>query len=64
MRAGDVAGPGGEVHGGGHGLGECPVAERLWFTEHVNIPCHPGLSDAQVDYLCEALDESLSALAA
>ncbi|BBB00116.1 putative aminotransferase [Actinacidiphila reveromycinica] len=43
----------------GHGLGECPVAERLWFNEHVNLPCSPGLSDAQVERMVEALDEAL-----
>lgn len=43
----------------GRGLGNCPVAERLWFTEHMNLPCHPGLSDAEVEYLTQALDESL-----
>lgn len=45
----------------GHGLGECPVAEHLWFDEHVNLPCHPGLSDAQVEHMAQALDEALSA---
>jgi perosamine synthetase len=45
----------------GHGPGECPVAERLWFTEHVNLPCHPGLSDEQVDYLVDALDAAMRA---
>ncbi|MGW5661069.1 DegT/DnrJ/EryC1/StrS aminotransferase family protein [Streptomyces sp. NPDC003758] len=44
----------------GHGTGECPVAEHLWFHEHVNLPCHPGLSDAQVDHLVNALDEALA----
>lgn len=39
----------------GHRLGECPVAERQWFTEHMNLPCHPGLSDAQVELLTTAL---------
>ncbi|GAA3198744.1 UDP-4-amino-4,6-dideoxy-N-acetyl-beta-L-altrosami ne transaminase [Streptomyces virens] len=43
----------------GHGRGECPVAEELWFTEHVNLPCHPGLTDAQVDHMAEALDAAL-----
>ncbi len=46
----------------GHGPGECPVAERLWFEQHLNLPCHPGLSDSQVDYLVEALDLSLAEL--
>ncbi|GHF78308.1 perosamine synthetase [Amycolatopsis bartoniae] len=44
----------------GHSIGECPVAERLWFSSHVNLPCHPGLTDAQVDYLVEALYDALS----
>ncbi|MEV7230829.1 DegT/DnrJ/EryC1/StrS family aminotransferase [Polymorphospora sp. NPDC051019] len=47
----------------GHRLGECPQAERLWFDQQVNLPCHPGMTDAQVDYLVEAvtaaLDETL-----
>jgi perosamine synthetase len=43
----------------GHRLGECPVAERSWFETHVNLPCHPGLSDRQVDHLVNALAESL-----
>ncbi|WP_437041246.1 DegT/DnrJ/EryC1/StrS family aminotransferase [Streptomyces angustmyceticus] len=44
----------------GHGRGECPVAERMWFDQHLNLPCHPGLRPSQVDYLVEALDESLA----
>lgn len=45
----------------GHGYGECPTAERLWFQEQVNLPCHPGLTDAQVDLLCAALADALRA---
>ncbi|KAF3468927.1 DegT/DnrJ/EryC1/StrS family aminotransferase [Streptomyces sp. Tu 3180] len=48
----------------GHGPGECPVAERLWFGEHVNLPCHPGLTDDQIDHLVWALDDALTALTA
>lgn len=44
----------------GHGPGECPVAERLWFNDHVNLPCHPGMSDAQVRYLVETLQDCLT----
>jgi perosamine synthetase len=43
----------------GHRRGECPVAERLWFDQHVNLPCHPGLSDEEVDHLAHALDRAL-----
>lgn len=44
----------------GHGIGECPVAERIWFSSHMNLPCHPTLSDEQIDYLAETLDRSLA----
>lgn len=44
----------------GHRRGECPVAERVWFEEHLNLPAHPGLSDAQVDRLTEAFADSLT----
>jgi perosamine synthetase len=43
----------------GHRAGECPVAERIWFEEHVNLPCHPGLTDEQVDYLVTAVTAAL-----
>jgi dTDP-4-amino-4,6-dideoxygalactose transaminase len=43
---------------GPHGPGECPVAESSWFGAHMNLPCHPSLTDAQVDHLVHALDES------
>ncbi|MEV7627232.1 DegT/DnrJ/EryC1/StrS family aminotransferase [Actinoplanes sp. NPDC089786] len=46
----------------GHGAGECPVAERLWFGEHMNLSCQPGLSDSQVEMLGDALDRSLRKL--
>lgn len=46
----------------GHGPGECPVAEDSWFSRHMNLPCHPGLTDAQVAHLVDALEESLIAV--
>ncbi|MGW8765433.1 DegT/DnrJ/EryC1/StrS family aminotransferase [Streptomyces sp. NPDC055815] len=46
----------------GHGPGECPVAERLWFEQHMNLPCHPGLLDSQVDHLVDALTAGLTAV--
>ncbi|WP_254068818.1 DegT/DnrJ/EryC1/StrS family aminotransferase [Streptomyces sp. TM32] len=46
----------------GHLRGECPVAERSWFEQHLNLPCHPLLTTHQEDYLIEALDESLTEL--
>jgi perosamine synthetase len=44
----------------GHGLGECPVAESVWFEQQVNLPCHPSLSDGQVELMAAVLERSLS----
>ncbi|MDA3648921.1 DegT/DnrJ/EryC1/StrS family aminotransferase [Saccharopolyspora indica] len=43
----------------GHDVGECPVAERMWFEQQVNLPCHPGMTDQQVDQLVFWLDTVL-----
>lgn len=43
----------------GHRYGECPAAERLWFGQHMNLPCHPSLSDGQVDFLAASLERAL-----
>ncbi|WP_436791597.1 DegT/DnrJ/EryC1/StrS family aminotransferase [Yinghuangia sp. YIM S10712] len=45
----------------GHGPGECPVAERSWFDHQVNLPCHPGITDAELDYLTDTLRTCLRA---
>ncbi|WP_031027158.1 DegT/DnrJ/EryC1/StrS aminotransferase family protein, partial [Streptomyces albus] len=49
-----------EWRGRGHGMGECPVAERLWFHEQVNLPCHPSLTDEQVEHMLRALKSAFS----
>lgn len=46
----------------GHGYGECPVAERMWFDQQMNLPCQPTLTPHQVDELVAAVDRALSAL--
>lgn len=43
----------------GHSPGECPTAESLWFEEQVNLPCHPGLTERQVNCLVDAFADSL-----
>jgi perosamine synthetase len=43
----------------GHHRDECPRAERSWFAEHMNLPCHPGLSDDQVDVLVAGLSRAI-----
>ncbi|GGO47934.1 MULTISPECIES: DegT/DnrJ/EryC1/StrS family aminotransferase [Streptomyces] len=43
----------------GHGLGDCPAAERAWFQEHMNLPCGPWLTDDQVELLATAVNRAL-----
>lgn len=43
----------------GHDAGECPVAERMWFEQQVNLPCHPRMTDQQVGQLVSRLDTVL-----
>lgn len=37
----------------GHRVGECPVAERVWFEEQVNLPISPMHRPDQIDYAVE-----------
>ncbi|WP_448641020.1 DegT/DnrJ/EryC1/StrS family aminotransferase [Geodermatophilus sp. URMC 63] len=36
----------------GHRRGECPVAER-WYREEISLPLYVGLSDGEVDRVCD-----------
>ena len=44
----------------GHGPGECPVCEEVFFRQQVNLPIHPGLTEDQTVYVTEALREGLA----
>lgn len=46
----------------GHGLGECPVAERIWFREQMNLPIYPQLADWQVDFMIESVKAAWTGL--
>jgi perosamine synthetase len=37
----------------GHEFGECPVCERVWFEEQVNLPISPLHTPKQIDYVVE-----------
>jgi perosamine synthetase len=43
----------------GHRPGECPVAEQAWFGSQISLPCHPALTDEQVDHLTAAVATAL-----
>jgi perosamine synthetase len=42
-------------------VGLCPVAERIWFGEQLNLPIYPHMSDDQVDCVADALRHALAA---
>jgi perosamine synthetase len=42
------------LRGGRPGL--CPVAERVWFEQQVNLPIYPALTEGQVNYMIETLE--------
>jgi perosamine synthetase len=44
-----------EVRIQGHRFGDCPVAEKVWFEQHVNLPIYPTLQIDQVEYMIEAV---------
>jgi perosamine synthetase len=48
-----------EIRNQGHGFGECPVAEKVWFEQHVNLPIFPTLPLAHVDYMIERIDRAI-----
>jgi perosamine synthetase len=48
-----------EIRCQGHSFGECPVAEKVWFEQHINLPIYPTLTPAQVDYMIERIDKAV-----
>ncbi len=44
-----------EVRAQGHQFGECPVAEKVWFEQHINLPIYPTMTDEQIDHLIAAV---------
>ena len=49
-----------EIRAQGHEFGECPIAEKIWFEQHINLPIYPTMTDEQVDYLITAVSRALS----
>ena len=46
----------------GHTLGECPVAERIWFHEQLNLPIYPQMDDNQLDYMIDTVQRCVREL--
>ena len=49
-----------EIRAQGHGFGECPIAEKIWFERHIKLPIYPTMTTEQVDYLIAAVSRALS----
>jgi perosamine synthetase len=43
----------------GHRYGECPVCERVWFEEQMNLPINPKMPVEEIDYVVEAVRETI-----
>ena len=48
-----------EVRAQGHEFGECPVAEKIWFEQHINLPIYPAMTIEQVDHLIAAVRRAI-----
>jgi len=46
----------------GHGLGECPIAEHVWFHEQLNLPIYPQMNDQQLDYMIDVVQRCVREL--
>lgn len=43
----------------GHEVGECPVAERVWFEELLQLPIYPQMEDWQVEFVAAAVRDAV-----
>ena len=48
-----------EVRTQGHQLGDCPIAEKAWFEQHINLPIYPAMTTEQIDHLIAAVDRTI-----
>ncbi|MGQ9514747.1 MAG: DegT/DnrJ/EryC1/StrS family aminotransferase [Thermoproteota archaeon] len=46
----------------GHSYGECPVCERVWFEEQLNLPINPRMSYSEVETAVEAVKDGITKL--
>jgi perosamine synthetase len=48
-----------EIRCQGHDFGECPVAEKVWFEQHINLPIYPNMTIGQVDYMIDRISRAV-----
>jgi len=49
-----------EWRGRGGRVGQCPVAEKVWFSKQLNLPIYPAMTDDQVDHIAGALRDAIT----
>ncbi len=43
----------------GHQLGECPVCEKVWFEQQVNLPINPKMTADEVQYVIDSVADAV-----
>ncbi len=46
----------------GHDLGECPVCEKVWFEEQINLPIDPSKTEEEIQYVIASIEEGIKSL--
>jgi len=46
----------------GHSYGECPVCERVWFEEQLNLPINPRMPHSEVETVIRSIKNGLEKL--
>ena len=41
----------------GHGIGEAPVCERIWFKEQLSLPISPQMGEWEINAIVDAINE-------
>ncbi len=44
----------------GHKFGECPVCERVWFEEQINLPIDPTKTEEDIEYVVSSIKEAMN----
>lgn len=44
----------------GHHLGECPVCEKVWFEQQVNLPINPKMTDVEIEYVIQSVADAVT----
>ena len=43
----------------GHGFGECPICEKVWFEQQINLPICAAMEDWEIDTVIAALTDGM-----